>query len=120
MSALASQIWTDFPRHRRVAQALAVLWILAMADLCLTIWAHRFTNFIELNPLAEAVLGFGFPALILFKLTTTMIGTLIFWRLRNHSRSELMLWGLVLVYVLLAMRWSQYTHGAVVSITLAQ
>ena len=71
-----------------------------------------------MNPLAGAMLDIGFPALVSFKLTTTLIGTLIFWRLRNHARCELLLWGLVFVYVLLAIRWSQYTTGAVVSVCL--
>src|SRR5881394_2778303 len=105
MSSLAHLNRTDCPQTRRVAVALAALWVLALADLCLTMWAHRFTPFIELNPIAEVVLEFGFPALVLFKLTTTMIGTLIFWRQRSYLRCEALLWGLVFVYVLLALRW---------------
>jgi hypothetical protein len=118
MSTLALDIQAVYPRQRRVAQAIAALWILAVADLAFTIWAHIFTPFIELNPVASAMLRIGFPALVAFKFTVTMIGTVIFWRLRGHGRAELMLWGLVLVYVLLAMRWSEYTHGAVASISL--
>jgi len=115
MSRLALLTW-DYPRSRRVAEAIGFIWVLALADLFLTIWAHIFTPFIEMNPLANALLGIGFPALILFKLTTTTVGTTIFWRLRRHGRTEVMLWGLVLVYMLLAVRWSQYTSGAVSSI----
>jgi len=37
------------------------------------------------------------------------VGTLIFWRIRNHGRAEFALWGLVGVYVILAVRWSTYT-----------
>jgi len=118
VSSLSLQISSPYPRSRRVAQAIVALWILAMADLVFTIWAHLFTPFIELNPVASAMLRIGFPALVCFKLTVTLIGTVIFWRLRHHGRAELMLWGLVLVYVLLAMRWSEYTHGAVASISL--
>src|SRR2546430_16657688 len=95
MSSLLVANSTVYPRSRRVAQALAVLWVLALADLLLTIWAHIFTPFSEMNPLADALLGIGFPPLVSFKLTTTLIGPLIFWRLPNHARSELMLWGLV-------------------------
>ena len=120
MSLLAHLNRTDCPHTRRVAFALAVLWVLALADLCLTMWAHIFTPFIELNPIAQIVLGFGFPALVSFKLTTTLIGSLIFWRQRKLVRCEAMLWGLVFVYVLLALRWSEYTHGAITSVTLAQ
>ncbi len=105
-----------YPRSRRVAEAITAVWVMSLADLALTIWAHVFTPFVEMNPLASALLHVGFPALILFKLTTTAVGTLIFWRLREHGRSELMLWGLVGVYILLGIRWSQYTTGAVASI----
>ena len=118
MSSLLLANSSVYPRSRRVAQAIGVLWVLALADLVLTIWAHIFTPFIEMNPVADVLLGIGFQALVSFKLTTTLIGTLIFWRLRNHARSELMLWGLVFVYVLLAIRWSQYTTGAVASVYL--
>src|SRR3954447_12573565 len=118
MPSLVSANSMIYPRSRRVAEAIVVLWVLSMADLLLTIWAHIFTPFIEMNPLAGALLDIGFPALVLFKLTTTAVGTLIFWRLRNHARCEMMLWGLVFVYVLLAIRWSQYTTGAVASVYL--
>lgn len=101
------------PRPRRVAQAIALLWMLSLADLFFTLWAHFFTPFYELNPLASFMLSRGLlPSLILFKLVVTSIGTLIFWRLREHGRAEVALWGVVGVYVLLAMRWSTYTVSA--------
>jgi hypothetical protein len=101
---------TDRNRSRRVAQLIAIVWILSILDLFFTLWAHFFTHFHELNPLANYMLRQNLvPSLILFKLVVTAVGTSIFWRIRNHARAEVALWGLVGVYVMLALRWSTYT-----------
>jgi hypothetical protein len=103
----------DGRRPRRVAQLIAVLWLLAIADLLFTLWAHFFTAFHELNPVANLFLEKDLiPSLVLFKLVVTAIGTSIFWRVRHAPRAELALWLVVGVYVLLAMRWSNYTDHA--------
>lgn len=103
----------DEYRHRRMAQLIGVLWVLSLADLFFTLWAHFFTPFNELNPVANYMLSRGLvPSLILFKLVVTGIGTRIFWQLRRHGRAELALWALVGVYVLLTVRWSDYTTTA--------
>ena|SRR5438874_10740621 len=103
----------DHHRHRRVAELIGILWLLSLADLIFTLWAHFFTPFNELNPVASFMLSRGLvPSLILFKLVVTAIGTRIFWRLRRHWRAELALWVLVGVYVLLTVRWSNYATTA--------
>src|SRR5260221_41925 len=94
----------DEARTRRTVELLAVLWMLAMADLFFTIWAHLFTPFIELNPVANHLL-----LLIATKVGLTGLGTSIFWGLRKHGRSEVALWLVVAVYVALTFRWSDYT-----------
>jgi hypothetical protein len=107
-------ILLDEHRHRRMAELIAILWALSLVDLSFTLWAHFFTPFHELNPLASFMLKRGLlPSLILFKLVVTAIGTRIFWRLRKHGRAELALWAIVGVYVLLAVRWSTYTTSAI-------
>jgi hypothetical protein len=104
-------------RHRRVAELIAIIWMVALADLFLTVWAHFFTPFRELNPLAAYMLGRNWlPVLVLYKLVVTAIGTNIFWRLRNYGRAEIALWCVVGAYVLLAMRWSNYTALALAMI----
>ena len=101
--------WID-ARSRRVGQALLVLWVLGAADLVFTIWAHRFTPFLELNPLARALLTQNaLGGLCLFKISLTAFGSFIFWRLREHGRAEAALWVMVAVYFALAIRWSNYT-----------
>jgi hypothetical protein len=107
--SLPSDYWGD-TRSRRVGHALLVLWVLGTADLIFTIWAHRFTPFHELNPLARALLTQNtLGGLCLFKIGLTAFGSLIFWRLRTHGRAEAALWMMVAVYFALAIRWSNYT-----------
>ena len=104
-------------RPRRVAEAIAVVWVLSLADLCFTLWAHFFTPFHEENPLARYFLGQNLiPGLILFKLTATAFAMTIFWRLRTHARAELGLWLLVGLYVALTFRWATYTHVVMAAI----
>lgn len=101
----------DNCRTRRTVELLAVLWMLALADLFFTVWAHLFTPFMELNPLADHLLQHNrLLLLIAGKVGLTGLGTAIFWGLRKHGRSELALWACVLVYVALAFRWSDYTN----------
>lgn len=100
----------DEARTRRTVELLLVLWLLAMADLFFTIWAHLFTPFHELNPIASHLLHKNsLVALVIMKIGLTGIGTMIFWGLRKHRRSELALWLVVMVYVALTFRWSDYT-----------
>src|SRR4051812_34775820 len=100
-------------RSRRVANLIATLWILSLADLFFTLWAHFFTPFHELNPLARYFLVQNLiPSLILFKLVVTAIGASIFWRLRQHPHAEAALWAIVGIYVMLAIRWGSYTTAA--------
>ena len=99
-------------RTRRMAQGICVLWLLSIADLFFTLWAHLFTPFQESNPLAAALLDADqLAALILLKLILTTIGVTIFWRLRHSARAEAAMWLVVGAYVLLALRWSSYTTG---------
>lgn len=103
----------DGARTRRIIELLLVLWLLALADLFFTIWAHIFTPFCELNPLADQLLQHNrIGLLVAGKVALTGFGTAIFWRLRKHRRVELALWILVGVYVLLTFRWSGYTSEA--------
>ena len=110
-----SQLADESHRRRlwRVVQLLAALWVLSLADLAFTLWAHRFTDFNELNPLARALLdNRSFTALVGMKVGLTALGAGIFWHLRRYARAEVALWALVGVYVLLVLRWSDYTLAA--------
>ena len=109
-----------FERRRtwRVAQLIAALWVLSLADLFFTLWAHQFTPFNELNPIARALLeSQSFVGLVVMKLGLTGVGAGIFWYLRRYARAEVALWALVGVYVLLALRWSNYTVAAMAQVS---
>ena len=112
--------WCEGSRARRVTQGIAILWVLSLSDLFFTLWAHQFTPFDEMNPLAAALLNQGlFGMLVTMKIGLTFVGATIFWRLRGHGRAELAMWGVVLVYVLLTIRWSGYTVGVMALSTAA-
>ncbi len=101
-------------RSRRITQLIVLLCFLSLVDLCFTIWAQSFTAFNELNPIARRLLQQnGFAGLVLMKMTLTALGASIFWRLRVHRRAEAALWGVVIIYLLLTVRWSNYTAEVV-------
>jgi hypothetical protein len=100
----------DEGRTRRTIELLTIVWVLALSDLFFTLWAHRFTAFEELNPLASMLLEHHFVAsMAAFKVLLTAMGTAIFWFLRKHTQSEIALWAVMFVYVALMVRWSDYT-----------
>lgn len=110
MSAMLHIPLFDQSRTRRTVELLAIIWLLAMADLFFTIWAHIFTPFVELNPFASGLLHHNqLSTLIAAKVALTGVGTAIFWRLRKHGRAEIGLWLVAFAYVALAFRWSDYT-----------
>lgn len=103
----------DDRRDRRMGQLIGAVCMLSACDLLFTLWAHHFTPFHELNPLARALLQGGTTlALVGFKLGLTMFGALIFWRLRHRVHAEIGIWTVLVVYVLLTLRWSSYTQAA--------
>lgn len=108
------------PRERRFWEGLFLLWTLSMFDLIFTLWAHRFTPFIEINPLASRLLGQGLlGGVVGLKFGMMLIGSLLFWHARKSPRTELAIWGLVFVFTLLMIRWSNYTVEASEQIALA-
>ena len=98
--------------HRRALQLLLLIWCLSLCDLFLTIWAHVYTPFYEVNPLARLMLSqHRYGVLAAFKIVMTFAGTTLFYRLRNHDRAQTALWGMSICYLLLMIKWWQYTNG---------
>jgi hypothetical protein len=103
----------DGARPRRIAELLTVVWGLGLLDLALTLWAHHFTPFHELNPLARTLLDANaLGSLILFKFSMTFAGTCIFWTHRHRRSTELAAWLCAVAYVILCFQWSTYTQAA--------
>lgn len=97
-------------RTCRVVPLLTALWALSMADLYFTLWAHHYTPFLELNPLARWMLLSGsIGLLVAYKVGLTGLAASVFWRLRRYARAELALWLVVGVYLMLAVQWANYT-----------
>jgi hypothetical protein len=100
-------------RGRRVIELIVALWVLSLIDLGFTLWAHWFTQFTELNPLAGRFLHNDMVwGVVLMKVELTAVGALIFWRLRGRWSAEVALWAMVLVYAGLAVRWCDYAQTA--------
>jgi hypothetical protein len=97
-------------RTCRVVPLLTALWALSLADLYFTLWAHHYTPFMELNPLARWMLLSGsIGLLVAYKVSLTGVAATVFWRLRRYARAELALWLIVVVYIMLALQWANYT-----------
>ena len=106
------RLWDD-GRARRIGQLIAIVCLLSGSDLLFTLWAHTYTAFHELNPLARALLRDGqLEMLVMLKLVCTAFGAAVFWRVRHRGRAEMGLWMVVVAYVLLALRWADYTVQA--------
>jgi hypothetical protein len=106
------RVWAEGRAHR-IGQLLGAICLMSGSDLLFTLWAHRFTAFHELNPLARAMLQSGqIGSLVVFKLALTLGAAAIFWRLRDRCQAEVGLWAMAVVYLLLTMRWADYTAMA--------
>lgn len=103
----------DSRRDRRMGELIVAVCFLSGCDLIFTLWAHHFTPFRELNPLARQMLQSGMVgSLVLFKIGLTATGAMIFWRLRHRLPAEIGIWLVLAAYVLLTFRWSDYTRAA--------
>lgn len=103
----------DNRRARRMGELIVAVCLLSTCDLIFTLWAHHFTAFRELNPLARQMLQSGMiGSLVFFKIGLTAMGAMIFWRLRHCLPAEIGIWLVLTAYVLLTFRWSDYTRAA--------
>lgn len=97
--------WGPASRPRRVLLLLSVLWILNVFDLGCTVLAHVQGALNELNPLARLLLPYGAVGLTLYKLAAVGTGSFMLWRWRGHPLTEVAVWFLIAVYVVVALRW---------------
>ena len=105
--------WWRRTRPSRVGFLLGAVWVLSLADLGFTLWAHQWTPFVEGNPLAAKLLSGGmYFSVVLLKLVTTLFASAIFWRLRHYARGEAALVLIVVGLCYLTMMWANYTERA--------
>src|SRR5450759_1927355 len=94
-------------RARRVLAMLLALVVLNGLDLLLTLSQVGRGNFVELNPLANSLLGSA-AGLVLFKLALVGGSSAVFFRFRRQRITEIACLLLCSAYGVLAIRWGVY------------
>lgn len=103
---LLASVWSQ--RGKRVLAMLAALAVLNGLDLLLTLsQAKHGADFVELNPLANALLGSA-AAVVLFKLALVGASSAVLFRYRRQRITEVACLLLCCAYGLLALRWGVY------------
>ena len=108
-------------RPHRVLCLLVGLWLVNVFDLLLTVSAHRAGLLHETNPIAAFVLDCGPVAICAFKVGLVVLGSIPLIRCRREALTELAAAGLLLVYVVVAVRWKlcyeiyDFTHSGSMS-----
>ncbi len=100
-------------RPRRVLLALAAVWVVSAFDLYFTLQERAATHFVELNPLARALLD-GPPWVVAtFKFGLLVFGSGILIALRRYSVTEWAAWFLLAVKIYVGVRWLAYFDSLV-------
>lgn len=98
--------WMVEARSHRVICLVASIWILNAFDLAFTIMSNDHGFLQEQNPVARHMLEQGTLPVVLFKIGLVLIGTYPLLRFRATRIAELGAYVVLLVYALLAVRWS--------------
>lgn len=98
----------SLPRRRRVLLLLAGMWLLHAFDLAFTFVASLLGNFVELNPIAAALLAMPWYYLAAYKCGLLLTGTIILTYVARHWVAELSTWFLFSVSLYVAIRWYVY------------
>lgn len=108
-------------RSSRVALALGIIAIASAADLVLTLSEMSSRGMFESNPLVRMLAASASPLLsiVVLKVSSVVVATVIFWRLRLNGRAEIGLWVSTMVLIGLMVRWAMYLH-AVSNVDIAQ
>lgn len=99
-------------RSRRVALALAAVWVLSAFDLGFTLHQARSSHFVEKNPLAARLLHASPLVLAAYKFALLGAATLILASLRGYAVAELASWFLLATCFYVGVRWYIYYEGA--------
>ncbi len=99
-------VWLTRPR--RVILALAAVWVISFFDFGFTVSERHNPLFVELNPLAAALLSGPTHLLTAFKFGLLGLGTAILVALRRRSLTEPACWFLLAAKIYVAMRWYAY------------
>ncbi len=115
--------WVVEARSHRVICLVAGIWLISGFDLALTILSHQQGVLHEENPVARQMLAHGPWSLSLYKIGLVLIGSYPLLKFRTARVTELGTLVVLLVYAILAVRWSAcidfYQLAASGSATLA-
>lgn len=98
--------WLADARSRRVIALVIGIWILNAFDLAFTVLSHQQGMLHESNPVAQVVLSLGTPSIVLYKVGLVLIGSYPLLRFRTARISEMAALIVLIVYAMLAVRWS--------------
>jgi hypothetical protein len=93
---------------RRMFAVFALVWVLHMFDLRFTLLEHFGGHFLELNPIANWLLGHSIVAITAFKLGLLTFATTILWVLRRHSIAVTATWLLLAASLFVMVKWAWY------------
>jgi hypothetical protein len=99
-------VWLTRPR--RVLLVLAAVWVISIFDFGFTLLERDNPLFVELNPLAAALLTGPTHLITAFKFGLLGLGTAILVGLRRRAPAELACWFLLAAKVYVALRWYAY------------
>ena len=97
------------PRVRSLMLALAMVWVCGTFDLMMThSEARAAASFVELNPVARAIVGEPLYVLAAYKYGLLAGASIIFLKLRTHRQSEWGAWFLAGSHSVLVAYWCVY------------
>lgn len=95
-------------RPRRVLLLLAAIWVLNVFDLGYTLLESTRHQFVEMNPVAARLIDAPPSALVTYKATLVVIGSVLLLIFSWHSTAEWACWFLLATYLYVGIRWTLY------------
>lgn len=107
-----ARVLSDEARRIRVVSLLVAIFAMSMGDLYMTVTYASQVGMIELNPLARALMqGESHAPIVIFKLGTVTLATLLLFKVRRTRVGELACWAGMVGLLWLTIRWSQYNKA---------
>lgn len=98
--------WVVDARSRRVISLVIGIWILNAFDLAFTVLSHEQGMLHESNPVASFILSLGTPSIVCYKIGLVLLGSYPLLRFRSARIAEMAAMTVLIVYAMLAVRWS--------------
>lgn len=107
-----SRVLSDQARRIRVVSLLVAIFAMSMGDLYMTVTYASQVGMIEMNPLARALMqGESHAPIIIFKLATVTLATMLLFKVRQTRVGELACWAGMVGLLWLTIRWAEYNKA---------